>query len=171
MSVARLKSKARRPVYANVRIDRGGVTFRTKVRVRERRYRLLEDIMTLSADTALPRAALVSLLLSADEASLFQGMKDGLPEGWMIDFEADPEMAWLALVYFADDPRNKPLFTVCRWPDRVGLLVQWMDGIACSARAFEDLESVTSSVLSTIFEFAEARQATVGAHTWADTSH
>jgi hypothetical protein len=135
------------------------------------RFGLLEDVVMLSVNTAAPGAALAPQLLSAREATLFQGLKDRLPDGWMIAFEADAEMAWLALVYCAEAPRSEPLFTICRWTDRLGLLVQWMNGAACSASVFEELDPVMGSVLSTIFTFAETHQATVRPGAWADTRH
>lgn len=125
----------------------------------------------LSANTAGSGVALGSLLLSTDEAALFQSMKDDMPEGWVVEFEADADMAWIAFVYCAEAPRSRPMFTVCRWTDRLGLLAQWMDGTACSAFAFDDLEPVTSFILSGIFEFAEGHHAVVVAHAAAGTMH
>lgn len=125
----------------------------------------------LAEKNSVPCAALGSLLLSLDEATSFQCMKDNLPEGWVVDFEASAEMSWLAFVYCATAPRHQPMFTVCRWADHAGLLAQWMDGIAGSAFAFDDLESVTKFILSGIFEFAEEHRATVVAHAERDTMH
>lgn len=125
----------------------------------------------LSANTAGPGVALGSPLLSTDEAVLFQSVKDNLPEGWVVDFEADADMAWIAFVYCAEAPRSRPMFTVCRWSDRLGLLAQWMDGTACSAFAFDDLEPVTSFILSGILEFAEESHAIVLAHAGTDMMH
>jgi hypothetical protein len=148
-----------------------GAVFGTTTRVRARRSACRTDTATLAANTARLRPASGSLLLSSDEAALFQSMKDNLPEGWVVDFEADADMAWIAFVFCAEAPRSRPMFTVCRWSDRLGLLAQWMDGTACSAFAFHDLEPVTSFILDGISEYADAHQVNVRAHGGADTRH
>ena len=63
------------------------------------------------------------------------------------------------------------MFTLCRWSDRVGLFVQWMDGTASSAAAFTDLEPILDLIPSGIFASAEARLTTVRTEGWADTRH
>ncbi len=91
-----------------------------------------------------------SLLLSSDEAAQFAALRSILPEGWVAELRADAGMAWVAFVYDAEAPRSRPMFTVCRWEDRVGLLAQWMNGAACSATAFTELWPILELVLDGI---------------------
>ncbi len=125
----------------------------------------------LSENDVVPSAAPTSLLLSASEATLFAGLKDNLPEGWTLDFKADAEMARVAFVDCAEAPRSRPLFTACRRADRLGVLVQWMDGAASSAVASETLEPIMDVIPSGIFGPAETHLSTVRAEAWADTKH
>jgi len=132
---------------------------------------MLKETMMLSENDVVPSAAPTSLLLSASEATLFEGLKDNLPQGWTLDFKADAEMAGVAFVDCAEAPGSLPLFTVCRWADQLGALVQWMDGAASSAVASETLEPIMDLIPSGIFGFAETRLSTVRAEAWADTKH
>ncbi len=132
---------------------------------------ILEEIMMRSENNVVPDAAPASLLISEGDATLFEGLKDNLPAGWVVDFEANAGMAWVAFVYCAEAPRSKPMFTVCRWIDRLGLLAQWMDGTAYSAFAFEELEPVTSFILAGICDHAEEHHANLVVHAAADTMH
>ncbi len=61
-------------------------------------------------------------LLLQGEGLLFDALADSLPGGWAVNIQADARMAWVAFVYRADDPQGRPLFTVCRWTDCVGLM-------------------------------------------------
>ncbi len=112
-----------------------------------------------------------SPLLLRGEAFHFETLRNNLPCGWVIELAADAGMAWIAFVYYADAPRSTPMFTVCRWTDRVGLFVQWMDGSASSAIAFTDLEPIMDLIPNGIFASAEARLATVSADCWTDARH
>ncbi len=125
----------------------------------------------LTENTSVPRASFATPLLSKGEACQFETLQDNLPEGWMLEVQADVAMAWVAFVFCTDCPRNRPLFTVCRWSDRTGLFVQWMDGTASSAAAFTDLEPIMDLIPNGIFATAEARLATVSTEGWADTAH
>ncbi len=125
----------------------------------------------LSENDVVPSVAPTSLHLSASEATLFEGLKDNLPEGWTLDFKADGEMARVAFVDCAEAPRGRPPFTVCRWADRLGVLVQWMDGAASSAVASETFEPIMDLIPSGIVGFAETHLSTVRAEAWTDTKH
>lgn len=116
-------------------------------------------------------ASFATLLLSRDEASLFDGLRNNLPRGWVVELKPDTGMAWVAFIFCEDDPRSRPLFTVCRWTDRVGLFVQWMDGTASSAVAFTELEPIMDLIPNGIFASAETRLATVPNESWTDTKH
>lgn len=102
-----------------------------------------------------------TLLLSEGEAAQFAALRTALPEGWVAELQAEAGMAWLALIYDADAPRSRPMFTVCRWDDRVGLLAQWMNGTACSATAFTELWPILELVLDGILSSPQACLATV----------
>lgn len=136
-----------------------------------RSFGILKETVIMSEIDPEPGAAPTSLLLSESEATLFEGLKDNLPAGWVVEFQDDAEMAWVAFVYCAEIPRSKPMFKVCSWSDRLGLLAQWMDGTACSAFAFDDLIPVTSFILDGISEFVGEHHATVVAHAESDTMH
>ena len=115
----------------------------------------------LTANTYLPRAALCDLLPSGDEASQLGALRAALPERWVLELRADATMAWVALVYQAKAPRSSPMFTVCRWDDRVGLFVEWMDGSAAAATAFMELAPILKLILGSIFAFTQAHVTTV----------
>ena len=80
-------------------------------------------------------------------------------------------MAWVAFIYDAEAPRSRPMFTVCRWDDRVGVLAQWMNGAACSATAFTELEPILELVLDGIFASRQAHLATVPIEGRASLQH
>ena len=63
------------------------------------------------------------------------------------------------------------MFTVCRWSDRVGLLVRWEEGWVCSAAAFTELWPVLELILDGIFTVTQARLATVPTEECAKTRH
>lgn len=98
-------------------------------------------------------------------------MRDTLPEGWVVEVQAAAGMTWVAFIHKADAARSGPMFTVCRWSDRVGLLVRWEEGRVCSAAAFTELWPVLDLVLENIFAAMQARLATVATEGWADTRH
>jgi len=102
-----------------------------------------------------------TLLLSEDEAAQFAALRTTLPEGWVAELRADAGMAWVALIYDADAPRSRPMFTVCRWDDRVGLLAQWMNSAACLATAFTELWPILELVLDGILVSLQTHPATV----------
>ena len=110
-------------------------------------------------------------LLSKDEAAQFAALRTILPEGWVAELQADAGMAWVAFVYDAEAPRSRPMFTICRWDDRVGLLAQWVDGAACSAMAFTELEPILELVLDGILASMQPHLATVPTRGWAGTPH
>jgi len=125
----------------------------------------------LAENTGLPGAASADPLLSSDEAARFGALRDTLPEGWTVELQAGAGMAWAAFVYKADAPRSRPMFTVCRWDDRVGLFARWVDGRTCSAMAFTELWPVLELVLDGVFAATQAHLATVPTAGWADTRH
>jgi hypothetical protein len=125
----------------------------------------------LADTTAVPSLPSATPLLSVDEAVLLNALMDNMPPGWAVDFAVDAGMKWAAFVHRADDPRNGPLFTVCRWPDRVGLFVRWTDGSGSVVAVLKDLSPVLNLIPSGIFAFSAARLATVRAESWADTMH
>ncbi len=110
-------------------------------------------------------------LLSSDEASEFEALGDALPAGWVLQLRPDPGMAWVAFVFQADAPRSRPMFTVCRWDNRVGLFVQWMDGSVASAMAFTELWPILDLILSSIFASTQVHLATVTTEGWDVTQH
>lgn len=63
------------------------------------------------------------------------------------------------------------MFTVCRWNDRAGVLVQWMDGSASSATAFTELWPILELIQNGIFASMQAHLATVPTEDWAKTQH
>lgn len=91
---------------------------------------------------------------------MFQDMAEKLPAGWMVNVQADASMAWKAFVYRASAPESRPLFTVCRWSDRVGLFVQWADGSSYSVVTCTQLRPILDMVPSSIFAFAAVSLAT-----------
>ncbi len=119
----------------------------------------------------VPSASLAAPLLSKGEACQLEALQDSLPEGWILEVKAEAEMAWVAFVFCAQCPRSRPMFTLCRWVDRLGLFVQWMDGTASSAVAFTDLEPILDLIPSGIFASTEAHLATVPTTGWTDTQH
>ena len=125
----------------------------------------------LTEDADVRGVASTELLLSSDEVAQFGAFKRTLPDGWVVELQADPGMAWAAFVYQADAPRSRPMFTVCRWTDRVGLFVQWMDGSASSAVAFAELWPVLELIPNGIFAFTQTQLATVAAKDWTNTQH
>lgn len=112
-----------------------------------------------------------SPLLSTDEAAQFAALRTILPEGWVAELQADAGMAWVAFVYDAEAPRSRPMFTICRWDDRVGLLAQWMNGAACSAMAFTELEPILELVLDGILTSMQPHLAAVLTGEWSNTRH
>lgn len=63
------------------------------------------------------------------------------------------------------------MFIVCRWSDRVGLLVDWVNGSAPSTVIFAELWSILDIIKSGIFAFTQARLANVSTEGWANTQH
>lgn len=112
-----------------------------------------------------------SPLLSRDEAAQFAALRTILPEGWVAELQADAGMAWVAFVYDAAAPRSRPMFTICRWDDRVGLLTQWRNGTACSATAFTELEPILDLVLDGILTSMQPHLAAVPTRGWVGTQH
>jgi len=90
-------------------------------------------------------------------------LKRILPDSWVVELQADPGMAWAAIVCQAETPRSQPMFTVCRGSDRVALFVQWIGGSASSAVAFTELWPVLELIPSDIFAFTQTYLATVPA--------
>lgn len=127
--------------------------------------------MTLGENTGMPNMPAVPSLLSSDEASEFGALSNTLPEGWVVELQPEAGMAWVAFVYEADAPRSSPMFTVCRWDDRVGMFVQWIDGSASSAMAFTELWAIFELIPNRIFTFTQAHLATVPTEGWANTQH
>ena len=89
----------------------------------------------------------------------------------MLEVRAEADMAWVAFVFCAQCPRSRPMFTLCRWIDRVGLFVQWMDGTASSVAAFTNLEPILELIPSDIFASTKKQLATVPAEGWTSTRH
>lgn len=118
-----------------------------------------------------PGAACADPLLSRDEASQFRALRNTLPDGWVAELQPEAGMAWAAFVYQAEAPRSSPMFTVCRWDDRAGVLVQWMDGSASSAMAFTELWPILELIQNGIFASMQAHLATVPTEDWAKTQH
>ena len=125
----------------------------------------------LAATTDLPDAIVVHPSLSRNEASQLGTLRADLPEGWVVELQANPGMAWAAFVYQADAPRSRPMYTVCRWNDRVGLFTHWMDGSACSALAFTELWPILELILDGVFAATQAHLVTVPTEGWANTQH
>jgi len=94
-----------------------------------------------------------------------------LPEGWVAELQAEAGMAWVAFIYDAEAPRSRPMFTVCHWDDRAGLLTQWMNGAACLATAFTELDPILDLVLDGIFASMQAHLATVPTGSRANVQH
>ena len=111
------------------------------------------------------------LLLSADEAARLAALRSTLPKGWALDLQAQAGMAWAAFVHKADAPGSRPMFTICRWSDRVGLLAQWEESRLCSAIAFSELWPVLELILDGIFTATQACLATVPTEGWAKTQN
>lgn len=125
----------------------------------------------LSANTAMPSMPPAAPLLSLDEAILLDALMDSMSPGWALDFAVDGGMKWAAFTHRADNPRNGPLFTVCRWADRVGLSVRWIDGSGSLIAVLKGLSPVLNLIPSGIFALSAAHLATVRAESWADTMH
>ena len=113
----------------------------------------------------------LAVLLVRDEAILFEGLKCHLPEGWVLDVRAESMTAWVAILAQLDAPRNAPMFVICRGSDRVGLLVDWVDGAAYPAVVFAELWSILDMIASGIFAFNQAHLANVSTEGWANTQH
>jgi len=126
-----------------------------------RAHRIAEGRHDAGREHRRTRRRSTTLLLSEDEAAQFAALRTTLPEGWVAELQADAGMAWVAFIYDADAPRSRPMFTVCRWDDRVGLLAQWMNGAACSATAFTELWPILELVLDGILVSLQAHPATV----------
>ncbi len=122
-------------------------------------------------DTGLPSASVAVPLISTDEARQLGILRKSLPEAWVLEVKAAADMAWVAFVFCAQCPRSRPMFTLCRWSDRVGLFVQWMDGTASSVAAFRDLEPILELIPSDIFASTKKQLATVPAEGWTSTRH
>ncbi len=116
-------------------------------------------------------ASSAALLLSQAEGTLFGELMDNLPEGWVVDIEADAGMAWVAYVHCAEAPRSRPLFTVCRWSDRVGLFVQWTEGSTSSTVDYTELWPILDLIRSSIFASTVVHLATVSTEGWCNTQH
>ena len=116
-------------------------------------------------------AALDGTLLLPGEGMLFDALTDSLPGGWKVHIQADANMAWVAFVHRADAPQGRPLFTVCRWTDCVGLFVQWGDGSVPSFVTCTELPPILDMIPRNIFTFAAGSLATVSTAGWADTLH
>lgn len=112
-----------------------------------------------------------SFLLSRNEAAQFAALRTILPEGWVAELQADAGMAWVAFVYDTEAPGSRPMFTICRWDDRVGLLAQRINEAACSAVAFTELEPILELVLDGILTSMQPHLAAVPARGWAGTQH
>ena len=63
------------------------------------------------------------------------------------------------------------MFTICRWDDRVGLLAQWVNGEACSAMAFTELEPILELVLDGILTSMQPHPVAVPNKGQAGTQH
>lgn len=63
------------------------------------------------------------------------------------------------------------MFTICRWDDRMGLFVQWMNGSASSAMVFTELWPILELTLSSIFASTQRYLATVTTEGWDATRH
>lgn len=122
-------------------------------------------------DTSLPSITSETPLLSKAEASQLEALQDSLPEGWMLEVKANADMAWVAFVFCAQCPSRRPMFTLCRWSDRLGLFVQWMDGTASSAATFTDLEPILDLIPNGIFAATEKQLVTMSTEGWASTQH
>lgn len=125
------------------------------------------DITTLTRDVGTFGAASADLLLSDDEAARFAVLRTTLPDGWVLDLQGNAGMAWVAFVHKAEAPGSRPMFTVCRWSDRVGLFAQWEERRLCSATAFSELWPVLELILDGIFAATQAGLATVPTEGWA----
>jgi len=137
------------------------------VRDRAGASHFLEGTVMLTGDADAFGALPIDLLLSEDEAGQFAALRNTLPEGWVMALQAGAGMAWAAFIYRADAPRGGPMFTVCRWSDRVGLFTRWVDGSACSAMAFTELWPI----LDGVFAAMQMQLTTVPTEGWADTRH
>jgi len=122
-------------------------------------------------NASMPGSAAVHPSLSSDEASQLGALKDALPGGWVVALQAEAGMAWLAFIYQADTPRGRPMFSVCRWDDGVGLFTQWMNGSACSAVAFTELWPILELILNDTFACTQAHPATMPTDDWVNTQH
>jgi len=132
---------------------------------------VLEGGITLAGNVDMAGASGELLLLASDEASEFKALRTALPVGWVAELQPDPGMAWVAFVYRADAPRSRPMFTICRWDERVGLFVQWMNGSASSAMVFTELWPILELILSSIFASTQKNLATVTTEGWDATRH
>jgi len=88
-----------------------------------------------------------------------------------LDLQGHVGMAWATFVHKADAPKSRPMFTICRWSDRVGLFAQWEEGRPCSATAFSELCPVLELILDGIFAATQACLAVVPTEGWATTQH
>lgn len=111
-------------------------------------------------------------MLSSKEAAQLGALRDALPNGWVVELHADdPSVAWVAFVYQAGAPKRGPIFTVCRWSDRMGLFAQWVDGYVSCPVAFTELRSVLELILDGIFAATQAQLTTVPTEGWTKTQH
>jgi len=118
----------------------------------------------------VPRMARAAVLLS-NETTLLDALRLNLPDGWVVDVQADAEMAWSAAVYCASTLGSGPQFTICAWSTCVGLIVHWMDGSAFSAITFGELELIVDLIPNGIFMGALTRLATAPPMDWTTTRH
>jgi len=109
--------------------------------------------------------------LRPNEALLLDALRHNLPDGWVVDVQADAEMTWSATVYRASTLGSGPQFTICAWSTCVGLIVHWMDGSAFSAATFAELEPILDLISNVIFMGALARLETAPAGDWDSTRH
>jgi len=127
--------------------------------------------MMLAENIGMLSVVSADRLLSRDEAARFEALRDTLPEDWVVDLQADAGMMWVAFVYKGSAPRSGPMFTVCRWDDRVGLFAQWPGDGICSVVAFTELWPILELVLDGIFTATATHPATKSAAGWTDTQH
>lgn len=125
----------------------------------------------MTQDIGVLGAASADLLLSADEAVRLTALRGALPKGWALELQAQAGMAWAAFVHKAEAPGCRPVFTICRWSDRVGLLAQWEEARLCSAVAFSELWPVLELILDGVFAATQACLATVPTEGWTKTQN
>lgn len=118
----------------------------------------------------VPRMAHAAVLLP-NETTLLDALRHNLPDGWVVDVQADAGMAWSAAVYRASTLGGGPQFTICGWSACIGLIVHWIDGSGFSAITFAELEPIVDLIPSAVFMGALARLATAPPMDWNNTRH